>query len=139
MISADISRSDLVLPRFLAVVLFGLGAFMGLPVAAAALGYLISGNWRVALLMASFLPIVWATVWLGRVIWSGRPIPMWFTFTLGGLISAVPAAGLLLKGEWMGALGTLGLFLPFLAMLVSGMRGNYGKPAKPKVFDDELA
>ncbi len=34
----------------------------------------------------------------------------------------------------MGALGTLALFLPFFAVLWSGMRTTYGKPAKPKAF-----
>ena len=139
MISPEVSRTDLALPRFLAVILFGLAAFTGLPMVAAAVVSLFAGKWGAALLIASVLPIVWATVWLGRVIWSGRSIPMWFVFALAGLISAVPVAGLSVKGEWMGALGVLALLLPFLAVIWSGLRTTYGKPTKPKVFDDELA
>ena len=141
-VDQTISPIDLALPRFLAVILFGLAAFMGLPTAAAAVVTLFSGDWRALLLMAMVWPIVGVVVWLGRVLWSGRPIPMWFIFAFYGLIFVVPAIGLLWKEAWMAAVGSLALFSPFLLMLWTGMRDSRekpSKPSKPKAFDDDFA
>jgi hypothetical protein len=141
MISTEqtISRTDLILPRFLAGILFGLAAFLGFPTAAVALVSLFSGNWRAGLLIAIVWPILGVAVWLGRVLWSGRPIPMWFIFAFYGLIFAVPAVGLLSKGSWMGAVGSLALIGPILLMIWTGLRDSREKPSKPKAFDDEFA
>ncbi|SIN69605.1 hypothetical protein SAMN05444166_0190 [Singulisphaera sp. GP187] len=134
-----IPRTDLTLPRILALILFNLAAFMGLPTAAVALVSLFSGNWRVVLLTALVWPIVGMVVWLGRMIWSGRSIPTWFSCAVGGLISAGPAVGLLIHGEWMGAMGSLALFCPFMLMFWPRIGVNDTKPVKtPKAFDDEF-
>ncbi len=138
MMSGDqtVSLKDTALPRFLAAILFCLAIFMGLPTAAVALVSVFTGDWRVILLMAVVWPIVWATVWLARILWTGRSIPPYFIVLLAGLIFAIPMVGFLMKGILSAALLWLVFFSPLLLVFWSGQPHSLKKPAKPKAFDD---
>ncbi len=123
-------------PRFFAVILFSLVAFIGIPTASAALVYLTLGNWRTFLLLATVGPVVWVLVWLGRLLWSGRSIPGWFISAFYVGILAVPATQLLAKREWMEALALLGMCIPVLLQFTSAARLYPKKPVVLEEFDD---
>ncbi|APW64151.1 hypothetical protein [Paludisphaera borealis] len=77
-----------VLPRFLAVILFGLAAFVGIPTGVASIVALLTGDLRTLALMASVSPIVLICGWLGERLWSGKSVPRWLVVSvllIGGL------------------------------------------------------
>ncbi len=78
------------MPRTLAVILFALAAFMGVPTALASVGSLFAGDVRAFGFLAVIVPLVGTLVWLGRVLWSGRPIPRWFLVGLLPVLLAIP-------------------------------------------------
>ena len=132
----SLSRDDLMLPRFLALVLFTIAAFIGLPTAAMAIGTLIVGDWRSLLLAVTAGPVVWVVVWLGRTLWAGRPIPPWFisAFCIG--VVTLPFVGALAAGHVWEALA-------LLVMVATGVltgntlgRPTAKKPGVPREFDD---
>lgn len=132
----SILRDGLALPRLLAVTLFSLAAFMGLPTAAVALKSVATGDWRVVLLMAAVWPLVWLAVWVGGLLWTGRPIPMWLVSVLGLVMFMVPFVTLLTKGAWFWAGVLLFMSSPLALAFRPGPHPYSGKPFKPEPYDE---
>ena len=131
-------RGELILPRILAAILFAFAALIGLPTALASVGSLFSGDMRAFGFMALVVPLVWVLVWLGRVLWSGRPIPRWFIVGwLPGLL-AIPAGTLLMKGSWTEALYLLAIPIPMMIQVWSVTRPVTAKPSRPGGLDELL-
>jgi hypothetical protein len=134
-------RGDLVLPRFLAVVLFLLAALIGLPVTLTAGVALMTKDGRAFGLMAAVAPVVAMLVWLGRRLWTGRPIPAWFTNAACVLGFLVLIAFQVANGAWVLTL----LLVPWPLAIVFARHPPSAKPAtalrKPDKapWDDELA
>ncbi|MDG3004866.1 hypothetical protein [Paludisphaera mucosa] len=135
--NASDARMDLALPRILAAFLFLLAAVMGLPAAAVVLTGLVKGDWSVILVMTIVMPFVWMSAWLGRILWSGRPIPDWFVAATAFVVSLAPFGILLASGH----AGFAGLLLvvasPMLLGIWSSWRGRrHDAASKPKPLDD---
>lgn len=129
------------LAMFLALILLGFAAVIGLGAGTALVGNLWAGQWRSLVPAAIAGGVVWSLGWLGLVLWSGRMIPRWFIGAFfGSLLGLVVVAALLDKGSWMETIGAIGLVIP-MALQVMPILRDYpaappAKPAKPAPLDD---
>lgn len=133
---SDLDRRSLAIARFFAVALFALAAIIALPMALSLVMLVLDGDRRALPIFVGTTPVFGALVWLGRLLWIGRPIPRWFIAAFCGGIILVPAAGLLATGSRMEALGLLGLAAPRLLQAYFDRRQVETKPAAPKEPDD---
>ena len=132
----SLSRDDLALPRFLALILFTIAVIIGLPTAALAIGTLMVGDWRGLLVATTAGPVVWVVVWLGRTLWSGRSIPPWFISAFCVGVVAMPFVAAVATRNLLRALILLALVAPVLMAIYPTRRPSAKKPGVLKEFDD---
>jgi len=132
---ADVDRRGLTLTRAPAVILFGLAGMLGLMIFVGTLASLASGRWGVLAADAIVGSSLAVAFWMGRLLWTGRPIPA-LPWVVGvSLAASLPlvAVQFIMMGQWFMALCVLPWAVPLLPIMLSlGPR----RPAKPKVFDD---
>lgn len=125
------------LPRFLAMILFGFAAVIGLPCTLIAGSFLLRGDPGPLGVAAGGLLVAWAVGWLGTVLWSGRMIPRWFVGGfLIGIMALVPCGAFFGRCTWMEYLGLLAPLIPMAWQVGSILRNYPTTPVKPAPLGD---
>lgn len=132
----EVPRGSLGISRFFAVILFGLGGVVGLPVLLVPV-VLFHGDLRGLWIVSAGGPVAWGLGWLGWVLWTGRSIPRWFMTAFGLFVLAVPVAGVVAGGgDWKEIATAVAVLGPMALPFWSALRGQ---PAGPtKVERDDL-
>ena len=111
-------REGIALPRTLAMILFTIAAItpaiVGPPLYSEAVSTDFEWDWRALGALAAVTTFVWIPVWLGWLLWNGRPIPMWFTRAICLGYFVILMVLFVPKYAWMEA-----MFLPMLPPMLA--------------------